>query len=215
MNRPPFILSAFLTAAALLLAACGSNPQAQDKNFYTSGNRAADQRADQRMAQQEQLTGGHNNGGQTTASDNAVVAMDKKTLYQRLGGADGVSAIVDDFVTRMLADPRVNFRRTGVERGGLSIHHNQSMTWTGSPDQIKILKVHLAQFIAVATGGPAQYAGKDMRTAHQNMHITNPEFDAAVGDLKVTLDKLQIANQEQKEFLAVIETTREQIVEER
>jgi hemoglobin len=47
------------------------------------------------------------------------------------------------------------------------------------------------------------------------MHITNPEFDAAVGDLKATLDKLQIANQEQKELLSIVESTREQIVEDR
>lgn len=47
------------------------------------------------------------------------------------------------------------------------------------------------------------------------MHISNPEFDAAMGDLKATLDKLQIANQEQKELLAVVESTREQIVTER
>jgi len=65
------------------------------------------------------------------------------------------------------------------------------------------------------TGGPSQYTGKDIKSAHANMHISNPEFDAAMGDLKATLDKLQIANQEQKELLAVVESTREQIVTER
>ena len=47
------------------------------------------------------------------------------------------------------------------------------------------------------------------------MHISNPEFDAAVGDLKATLNKLKIANKEQKELLSVIESTRPQIAEER
>jgi len=47
------------------------------------------------------------------------------------------------------------------------------------------------------------------------MHITNPEFDAALRDLEATLDKLQIPNKEQKELLAVIETTRPEIVQER
>jgi hemoglobin len=89
------------------------------------------------------------------------------------------------------------------------------MEWDANPENIKNLKLHLSQFFAVTTGGPDVYTGKDIRSAHTNMHITNPEFDAAIGDLKATLDKLQIANQEQKELLAVVETTREQIVEER
>jgi hemoglobin len=80
---------------------------------------------------------------------------------------------------------------------------------------VKILKMHIAQFIGLATGGPTKYTGKEIRAAHANMHITNPEFDATLGDLKATLDKLQIANQEQKELLSIIESTREQIVEER
>jgi hemoglobin len=71
------------------------------------------------------------------------------------------------------------------------------------------------QFIALATGGPAQSAGKGMKEAHVNMHISNPEFDAAVGDLKAALDKAQVPNKEQKELLAIIESTRPQIVTER
>jgi hemoglobin len=47
------------------------------------------------------------------------------------------------------------------------------------------------------------------------MHITNPEFDAAVGDLKAALDKAQVPNKEQKELLAIVESTRPQIVTER
>jgi hemoglobin len=116
---------------------------------------------------------------------------------------------------RVLADPRVNWRRTGITHGGLSIHREESMQWDASAPNVKMLKAHMAQFLGLATGGPSLYTGKDMRSAHENMHITNPEFDAAVGDLKATLDKLQIANQEQKELLSIVESTREQIVEER
>jgi hemoglobin len=47
------------------------------------------------------------------------------------------------------------------------------------------------------------------------MNISNVEFDAAVGDLKASLDANHIATQEQKELLAIIETTRPQIVEKR
>ena len=73
----------------------------------------------------------------------------------------------------------------------------------------------MAEFTALSTGGPTTYRGDDVKTAVKDMHFSNPEFDAALGDLKASLDKLQIANQEQKELLAVIETLRDQVVEER
>jgi hemoglobin len=76
------------------------------------------------------------------------------------------------------------------------------------------LKKHLAQFISLATGGPPEYAGREMKQTHQGMKISNAEFDASVGDLKVTLDKFSVATTEQKELLSIIESTRTQIVEE-
>ena len=54
-----------------------------------------------------------------------------------------------------------------------------------------------------------------MKEVHQGMKITNAEFDASVGDLKVTLDKFSVGTEEQKELLSIIESTRTQIVEER
>ena len=77
------------------------------------------------------------------------------------------------------------------------------------------MKKHIGQFLAVATGGPTTYQGRDMREVHKGMQITNAEFDAAVGDLKATLDKLAVPTAEQKELLAVIESARTQVVEER
>lgn len=192
-----------------LLGGCGGD-QKQNKDFYTSGNREADERADQRMAQAEQLKGEGEGAGDKTTQAEA-----KKSLYVRLGGDKGLGAIADDFVTRALADPRVNWQRKGVVQGGLSIHHNRSMQWNASPENIKAVKTHIAQFLAVATGGPSVYQGREMKGAHAGLHISNDEFDASVGDLKASLDKMQIPNTEQKELLAVIETTRAQIVEER
>jgi hemoglobin len=86
------------------------------------------------------------------------------------------------------------------------------VTWNASPENVEQLKKHIEQFIALSTGGPSFYDGKDIKAAHADMHITNAEFDAAAGDLKATMDKLQVPDAEQKELLAVIETTREQIV---
>jgi hemoglobin len=143
------------------------------------------------------------------------MSEDLKSLYDRLGGDKRIATIVDDFVTRAMADPRVNWERTGVTVGGFTMHRNKSMQWDANPGNVAQLKKHIVQFISLSTGGPAFYDGLEMKKAHTNMHITNAEFDAAVGDFKASLDKLQVPNKEQKELLAIIESTRPQIVEER
>jgi len=193
------------TFSVLCIAGCGGSSQQQNKDFFTSGDKDADQRAQQRMAQAQQLS---NQGSGAAASS------DKASLYDRLGGQKGVAAIVNDFVDRAMADPRVNWNRKDVVQGGLSIHRDTSEEWKPNPEDVKVMKAHIAEFLALATGGPSIYQGKDMKSAHENMHISNPEFDASVGDLKATLDKMQIANKEQKELLAIIETTRADIVTE-
>jgi hemoglobin len=94
-------------------------------------------------------------------------------------------------------------------------HHNQNVTWSATPQNVGTMNLHMVQFLTLATGGPAQYQGKEMRPVHSGLHISNAEFDAAVGDFKATLDKLKVPNREQKELLAIIESTRPEIVEER
>jgi hemoglobin len=115
----------------------------------------------------------------------------------------------------VLDDPRVNWDRQGVTRGGLSIHRGQSETWKPTEQHVGALEKHLIEFLALATGGPAEYTGKQIEPVHANMHISNPEFDAVMGDLKASLDKLKVPNVEQKELLAIVESTRPEIVTER
>jgi hemoglobin len=203
-----------LTTPAMLLSialfsGCAGTSQQQNKDYFTSGSAQADQRAEQRMAQAQQLTGGSQGSGSGTA-----LADDKRSLYDRLGGQAGVQAITEDWINRAMADPRVNWNRQDVTQGGLSIHFDRSVQWDPNPQAVNDMKTHIAQFIALASGGPSVYQGKEMKSAHAGLHISNAEFDAAVGDLKATLDKMQIANKEQKELLAIMETTRAQIVEE-
>jgi len=202
------------------LAGCGSQDTKQ-REFFTSGNREADQRAEQRMTKDEQLKQGDgkenksnkdNKGGQ---SQTGAVVTNKPTLYERLGGEQGVKAIVDDFVARALADPRVNWERKGIKRGGVLGYGGKSVEWKPDAGKVETLKTHMAQFFALSTGGPAKYEGREMKQVHNGMKITNAEFDAAVGDLKATLDKLHLATAEQKELLAIVESTRPQVAEER
>jgi hemoglobin len=216
---------------ALILVGCKASPaQKANNSFFTSGSRQADQRAEQRMAQAEQLEGSGEGSGEKGVkkahvlspqnsgpgdTNQAAKAEGKLPLYARLGGQAGISNLVADFTARVLVDPRVNWDRKGVKRGGFSLHHNQSVAWQSTPQNVRLLETHMVEFLGVATGGPPKYTGKEIQGAHAGMHISNPEFDAAVGDLKASLDKLQIPNLEQKELLAIIESTRPQIVTER
>lgn len=217
-------LAVLMGVSALLLVApgCGSTKaEKKQESFFTSGSREADQRATQRMAKEEQLAGsGEGTGekkkvgsaGDATGSTNKVEG--KQALFDRLGGEPGISNIVADFFPRALQDPRVNWQRKGVKSGGL-FRRSAPVAWEATPQNAARLQKHFVQFLALATGGPARYEGKDMKAAHDGMKISNPEFDAVIGDLKASLDKLQIPNKEQKELLAIIESTRPQIVTER
>jgi hemoglobin len=218
---------ALLIGAALIIVGCrGAKPKAQNKEFFTSGSREADQRASQRMAKEEQLSGSGEGAGEKhvkkaapTASggtvDQAAQAEGKLSLFDRLGGEKGLTAIVEDFTPRAMEDPRVNWQREGLDKGGLFTRRTSAPQWQATPENVARMKKHMVQFLSLATGGPAKYDGKAMKTAHAGMKISNPEFDAVVGDLKASLDKLRIPNKEQKELLAIVESTRPEIVTER
>jgi hemoglobin len=233
-----------LTSLAALVAGlsgCHKSPaQKANTNFFTSGSREADQRASQRMAQAEQLAGSGEDGGEKgvkkakvkkpdenasvpspTGNTNpgantnvAAQATNKLALFDRLGGQAGISNLVADFTQRAMDDPRVNWTRQGVTQGGL-LHSGKSVAWNPTAQNVDLLKAHLVEFLALATGGPAKYTGKQIEGTHANMHISNPEFDAAIGDLKASLDRLKIPNKEQKELLAIVESTRPEIVTKR
>src|ERR1700757_637665 len=117
----------------------------------------------------------------------------QKSLYDRLGGKDAITAVVDDFVGRVAADKRINgfFAKANVPR----------------------LKTMLVDQICEATGGPCKYTGRDMKATHKGMGITNADFDALVGDLVATLDKFKVGEREKQELLAALGPMRKDIVE--
>jgi len=230
MTRSLAVLS--LTLALAIVSGCGGKvAQKKNSDFFTSGSREADQRASQRMAKEEQLSGTGEGSGEkdvkkaqvSESNTNNMIngtnmpaqAQGKLSLFDRLGREAGISNIVADFTPRALQDPRVNWDRKGVKQGGFSVHAGKPVTWDASPQNVQLLQNHLVQFLVLATGGPAHYEGKEIKTSHANMHISNPEFDAVLGDLKASLDRLRLPNTEQKELLSIIESTRPLIVTER
>jgi hemoglobin len=215
-------LLALVASLSLVMGCAGHTKSSKNDSFFTSGSKEADQRASQRMAKAEELAGTGGAGGVKSSqkssggseSGGPAKAAQKESLYTRLGGEMGISNIVTDVLPRLLQDPRVNWDRNGLKRTGL-FHHGPSVTWNATPENVAALRKHLIEFLALATGGPSHYTGKQIKPGHAGMQISNPEFDAAVGDVKASLDKLKVPDAEQKELLAIIESTRPEIVEER
>jgi hemoglobin len=124
----------------------------------------------------------------------AVTAMaQEKSLYDRLGGKDAITAVVNDFAGRVLADARINKKFAKSDPGRLT--------------------TMLIDQICNATGGPCQYTGRDMKKAHKNMKVTEGEFNALVEDLVATLDKFNVPEREKKELLGLLGPMQAQIVE--
>lgn len=218
--RPMIALVLMLEIVVILPACAHKGPNRKSTDFFTSGDREADQRASQRMAQAEQLSGEgsgerkRENSQATDSKNSGIRNPEKRALFDRLGGEPGLSNIVEDFVPRALQDPRVNWERKGMQSRGW-FHRTPTVHWKATPESVAILKKHFIQFLALASGGPVHYEGKEMKGVHAGMRISNPEFDATIGDLKASLDKLEIPNAEQKELLAIVESVRPQIVTER
>jgi hemoglobin len=115
------------------------------------------------------------------------------SLYERLGGHDAITAIVESFVARCAGDERINqkFQRTDVPR----------------------LKKMLIDQVCEAAGGPCTYIGRNMREAHDGMGATGGEFDALVEDLVATLNEFSVAEAEQSQLLGLLAPMRGDIVE--
>ena len=117
----------------------------------------------------------------------------EKSLFERLGGKGAITAVVEDFVARCAGDTRINkkFVRTDIPR----------------------LRSMLIDQVSEASGGPARYTGRDMKTTHDGMKVTAGEFDALVEDLVATLNRFGVGTREQDELLGILGPLRSDIVE--
>jgi len=122
-------------------------------------------------------------------------AQQQNSLYHRLGGYDAIAAVTDDFIARLVGDAQ-------LKRffGGLSV------------DSEKRLRQHVVDFLCHATGGPCLYTGRDMKTAHTGLNITEDDWNASVKDLIATLDKFKVADKEKNEVLGAISGLKSDIV---
>ena len=125
-------------------------------------------------------------------------ASAQDSLYKRLGGYDALAAVTDDFITALATDKTLG-------RFFIGASDNSKM---------RIRQLVLDQLCA-ATGGPCVYIGRDMKTVHKGLGITEDDWNIAVKHLVNTLNKYKVPEKEQKELASALTTLKADIVEKR
>ena len=116
-----------------------------------------------------------------------------KPLYERIGGKPVISVVVEQCVPNVLADTRINGRFATTD--------------------IRKLKGHLVDHLCMATGGPCTYSGRDMKTTHVGMRISNGDVSAFVEDLVKAMDMAKVPVQEKGELLGLLGAMKRDIIE--
>ena len=133
----------------------------------------------------------------------AVAAQARRTqrrppassLYQRVQHAGGLRRLVDKLYPRVLADPSLTryFKHLDDE-------HLKGLRW------------HMLTLLAVVTGGPSKYQGRDLHQAHADLQITGEAFDRVAWHLQRTLQELEVQDDDQQAILAAVQARRQEVV---
>jgi hemoglobin len=122
--------------------------------------------------------------------------MSDKALYERLGGYDAISAVVDALMVRIKDDDKL--RRFYDHRGADGIAREQQL---------------LLDFLCASSGGPMIYTGRDMTTVHIGMRLDEEDWKRAIDHLTATLEAFEVPEPETGEVLAFTESLKPEIVE--
>ncbi|RDC67468.1 hypothetical protein DLJ49_21020 [Rhodovulum sp. 12E13] len=120
------------------------------------------------------------------------------TLYERLGGAAGIRALVDGIVDAHLCNPVIEAR---------------FRPYLDQPERVAEIKQHTCAFLSEGSGGPDTYHGRSMDQAHRGMGITDAEYNAAADDILATLARHGHGAATRAEVGAMLEALRDEIVE--
>ena len=120
------------------------------------------------------------------------------SLYERLGGVYAIAAVVDDFIDRIMEDSRLNANPKVDEA-----HHRISKAG---------FKYLVTEQVCWAAGGPQRYTGRSMRDSHVHLEITEFEWQSFLDDLRQTFGKFEVPTAERAELLAIVESTKSDIV---
>lgn len=118
-----------------------------------------------------------------------VAASIEVSLFERLGGEEGISLIVDDIVQAHLDNEEIS---------------HVFMPLKENPEKFESFKTHVKEFLSSGTGGGAVYTGKDLPSAHKGLNTSEKEFMAAVDDILGVLSRHNIDEETKKDMLYIL-----------
>jgi len=123
--------------------------------------------------------------------------MNQKTLFERLGGYEGITAFANDLLPRLQADSQLG--RFWRNRGADGIEREKQL---------------LIDYLCANSGGPMYYTGRDMHKSHHGMKIGATDWEIFFGHAAATMEALQVSKQECDEVVAFVSSLKDDIVEE-
>ena len=135
-------------------------------------------------------------------ADNATETVkeqpDDISLFDRLGGTEGISSLVDKITDNHLKNPVINAKFSHLKTG---------------TESYETFKKHVREFLAAGTGGTAQYTGKDMVAAHTGFKITGKEFLSTTDDVLMALDSHNIDEETKKDMLYILYSMKDAVMD--
>jgi hemoglobin len=122
--------------------------------------------------------------------------MSQKSLYERLGGYDGLTVFANDLLPRLQGDSQLG--RFWKNRGDDGIAREKQL---------------LVDFLSSSAGGPMYYTGRDMKLSHKGMKISESDWSIFLRHAGATMSALKVPKQECDEIVAFVQGLKKDIVE--
>ncbi|HMV06946.1 MAG TPA: group 1 truncated hemoglobin [Accumulibacter sp.] len=117
----------------------------------------------------------------------APASGEEATLYKRLGGYDALAAVTDDFLGRLVQDPKL---------GRFFVGHSSA--------SVNRIRGDVIDFLCVVSKGPCSYRGRDMKASHTGLKITDDDWEISLKALSATFDRFKVPAAERAEVVQAI-----------
>lgn len=126
-----------------------------------------------------------------------AIPKETKTLFERLGGTHGVTAIVDDVIEAHMNNPAISAR---------------FKPYQDQPERLSKIRQHTIDFFSAGSGGSIEYKGRDMPTTHKGMNISAAEYMHVIDDIMGVLEQHNIDEESKKDVLAILWSLKQTIM---
>lgn len=120
-----------------------------------------------------------------------------KTLYERLGGTPGITAIVDDVIEAHMNNSAINARFKPLQ---------------DQPERLAKIRQNTIDFFSAGSGGSIEYNGRDMLTTHKGMKISAGDYMIVIDDIMGVLEKHNIDEESKKDVLYILWSLKQTII---